>query len=252
MCWAGVASALTGPFPPAAAAPGVAGFPGENLQDGVLLWGRSSRVSQKAGPCPVNCLRSRVRGSDSTVGTQGRSHLVGLKSAVTPTRRWRTGPTSCLLCGTLPACASWRSRPVPPPCSCRGTALLPSGISGRHRLPALRHLGEAPPARPQASWGAGFPPLERRLAALCPSPQVPAAPEGQVWWGGVAGTSLGAGGPARLHQLSRIPPRPSCSARVSRRKSLKIASDSESPCPMEASSPAAVDQTVSPAPAGLC
>ena len=152
MCWAGVASALTGPFPPAAAAPGVAGFPGENLQDGVLLWGRSSRVSQKAGPCPVNCLRSLVRGSDSTVGTQGRSHLVGLKSAVTPTRRWRTGPTSCLLCGTLPACAPRRSRPVPPPCSCRGTALLPSGISGRHRLPALRHLGEQGSHRWRDAW----------------------------------------------------------------------------------------------------
>ena len=55
MCWAGTVSALTGPCPPAAAALGVVGFPGENLQDvlGVLLWGRSSvepRFPGRQGP----------------------------------------------------------------------------------------------------------------------------------------------------------------------------------------------------------
>lgn len=83
-----------------------------------------------------------MRGCDSTVGAQGRSRPVP-KSLVTTPRRWRTWPTSCLLCAARAQdwCASCLCQlvlmPVPP------TLLL-----RRHR-----------PTRPQASRGAGLPPL---------------------------------------------------------------------------------------------
>lgn len=121
-----------------------------------------------------------MRGSDSTVGTQGSPHLVGLESAVTPTRRWRTWLTSCLLlCGRSPGLA--RFLPVLP------------GARGLFPDPAP---AKAPPAHPQASQGgtarppsgisgAGLPPLERRLAALVPYRRflrhLKARSGGEVW-----------------------------------------------------------------------
>ena len=77
-----------------------------------------------------------MRGNDSIVGAQGRSHLVSPESAVTPTRRWRTWPTSCLLC-TAGAQGCHASSLCPPALMARPPTLL----RPRHCLPTLRHLG---------------------------------------------------------------------------------------------------------------
>lgn len=143
---------------------------------------KGAQVSWKAGPWPVNRLRSGVRGCDCTMGAQGRSHPPGAGGPGPP-------PVSSALpeprTGVLPACARRCSRPVPPT------------LLRRHR-----------PTRPQASRGAGLPPLG--ATPVCPL----FLAAGSFLPGLVRGVppSLGAGG---SHQLSRILPRPPCSALVS-------------------------------------
>lgn len=119
---------------------------------------------------------------------------------------------------------------LPVPAGAHG--LSPRPCCGGIAPPALRHLGVQGSHR----WG-------RRLSALCSSPRAPSS----------RGMKTGAGeGRASLPGcwwVTPAQPDPASSTLLSPCQ-RKTASGSKSPCPTEAASPAAADQTVSLV--GLC
>lgn len=111
-----------------------------------------------------------MRGNDSIVGAQGRSHLVSPESAVTPTRRWRTWPTSCLLCTA--GAQGWHASSL---CPLALMARPPTLLLPRHCLPTLRHLGVQGSHR----WGDTWLPFVSHCRLL---QHLKARAGGEAWW----------------------------------------------------------------------